>query len=153
MRVLAFAFLWTALTCGAVSTESTPEKAWKITLTSAGGLAGRGNGSWMIDSAGALQVTTIAGKTCAFQATNEEVAQFSKLLAAAKRKEWKASYEPASPCCDRFEYDLTIEEGGVTTTTHWIVSAESMPADLVALAEALVDGAENVRSKYGPQCQ
>jgi hypothetical protein len=137
----------------AASQASAPATPWAISLTSSGGLAGRGNGSYAIDSTGKIAVTTMASRSCSFQATDEELRRFSDLLAAAKPEKWKASYIPEDRCCDRFEYSLTVDVAGTITKTEWIDNPLPMPKDLAAISDALVGGASSLRVIYGPQCR
>ncbi len=148
------AFLLTLMTLAscAASQPSAPATPWTISLTSSGGLAGRGNGSYAINSSGEIAITTSLGRSCSFQATEEELRRFRSLLAAASPERWKASYMPEDRCCDRFEYTLTVDEAGKVITTEWIDDPVPMPKDLTAIADALTDGASSLRVTYGPRC-
>lgn len=151
MKLFAVLLFMTTGSCAA-SQASAPATPWKISLTSSGGLAGRGNGSYAIDSSGTIAVTTMTGKSCSFQASDEVRQRFSDLLASAKPREWKASYIPKDRCCDRFEYALTVDEAGTVTRTEWIDNPPPMPKDLAAIADALVDGPSSLRVLYAPRC-
>jgi hypothetical protein len=117
--------------CAAVA----PPRPWKIQLDSSGGFAGRGNGSYTIDSGGTVTVTDMAGKSCTYELTKEELARIEKLLVKAKPKAWSASYMPKNPCCDRFEWTLTLTAGERTYKTQWLDREPKPPApkDLIAL--------------------
>jgi hypothetical protein len=154
-------FLAMTLTACAASngTSDTPAEAvsmkpWRIALKSSGGFAGRGAGNYTIDSTGKIEVTTTSGKTCSYRATEAELARFADLVARAKAKEWKSSYAPADRCCDRIEYGLTLEQGGVAHETEWIDQPDPMPEELTALWMALTGGAgESLRNAYEQRCR
>src|SRR5690349_133997 len=109
-----------AFTSCAASQSSAPKTPWKISLETSGGMAGRGNGSISINSDGAIEVTMTMRKSCSFTATADELQRVRELLAAAKPSTWKASYAPENRCCDRFQYDFTVDEAGTVTKTEWI---------------------------------
>ena len=145
------AMMLTTLSCAATRTQ--PIEPWSIDVTSSGGLAGKGAGSYAIDSAGKISVTTMTGKSCTFQATDEERSRFRELLTNARPDTWSASYIPEDPCCDRFEYELTLDEAGVKHTVKWIDDPLPMPRDLEALTNAMVGPPPSLRVTYGAQCQ
>jgi hypothetical protein len=137
VKLSAFLLMLMTLTSCAASQSAAPPTPWKLSLTTSGGFAGRGNGSVSLDSSGAIAVTTIANKSCTFTASADELQQFTNLLAAARPDAWKASYAPENKCCDRIEYTLTYDAAGKVTETSWIDDPLPMPGDLVAVSEAL----------------
>ena len=139
------------LSCAASQTK--PAEPWSIEVTSSGGLAGRGAGSYAIDSSGRISMTTMMGKSCTFTASEEEMRRFTELLTNARPETWAASYIPKDPCCDRFEYELTLDEAGTKHTVRWIDDPEPMPNDLAALTNAMVGPPPSLRVTYGPKCQ
>lgn len=145
------AMLMMTLSCAASRTA--PAEPWRISVTSSGGFAGKGAGSFAIDSDGAIAVTTMAGKGCTFQATDDERKRFLELLTSAKPETWDASYVPENSCCDRIEYELKYDEAGKTRAVKWIDDPQPMPQDLEALTEAMVGGAESLRVVYGAKCR
>ena len=151
MKLSVMIAMMLTLSCAASRTK--PIEPWSIAVTSSGGLAGRGAGSYAIDSAGKISVTTMMGRSCTFQATDEEMSRFRELLTNARPETWNESYIPSDPCCDRFEYELTLDEAGAKTTVKWIDDPEPMPKDLAALTDAMVGAPPSLRVAYGSQCQ
>ena len=141
------------LTSSCAASRTQPIEPWSVGVTSSGGIAGKGAGSYAIDSTGKISVTTMTGRSCTFQATDDEMNRFRTLLTNARPDSWKASYIPKDPCCDRFEYELTLDEAGVKHTVTWIDDPQPMPKDLTALTNAMVGGAESLRVTYGDQCR
>ncbi|HEX2835771.1 MAG TPA: hypothetical protein VHW00_22370 [Thermoanaerobaculia bacterium] len=137
MKLSAFLMLILSLTSCAASQSTAPATPWKLELTTSGGITGRGNGSVSLDSGGALAVTTIANKSCSFEASADELRRFTELLAAARPGNWKESYAPENRCCDRIEYTLSYDAAGTVTKSSWIDDPLPMPDDLTALSEAL----------------
>jgi hypothetical protein len=132
---------------------STPATPWRMGITSSGGITGRGNGGWAIDSDGKIEITSFGGKSCTFEATAEERARFSSLLANARTDTWKASYAPEDRCCDRIEYILTIDQSGGQRKVEWIDDPLPMPADLSAIVNAMSGVAPSLRTEYGEKCR
>ena len=152
MKLSALAtMLMMTLSCAAANTA--PAEPWRIAVTSSGGFAGKGAGSFSIDSNGAVAVTTMARQSCTFQATEGERKRFVELLTNAQPETWDASYVPENSCCDRIEYELTVDEAGKTKTVKWIDDPRPMPTDLEALTEAMVGGPESLRVVYGGKCR
>lgn len=151
MKLSILATMLFVVSCAASQTR--PVEPWSVGVTSSGGLAGRGAGSFAIDSEGKVSVTSMMGKSCTFQATEEERRRFTELLTNARPDTWAASYVPKDPCCDRFEYELTLDEGGVKRTVKWIDDPMPMPKDLAALTSAVVGEPPSLRLTYGNQCQ
>lgn len=121
----------------ACSSPTQPVDSWRVQLTSTGGIHARGGGDYTVDSGGAITVKTIAGNQCSFTATADDLARFNALVAAAKPRNWKTSYVPSNPCCDRIEWTLTLTAEASRFTTKWIDDPLPMPADLTALADAV----------------
>ncbi len=139
------------LSCAASTTA--PVEPWSIRVTSSGGFAGRGAGTYAIDSTGEVAVTTMNGRSCAFRATDEEMRRFRELLKDARPETWSASYIPKDPCCDRFEYELALEKAGTKRTVKWIDDPLPMPKDLAALTSAMVGPPPSLRVTYGSTCR
>lgn len=150
MKLSVIATMMLMLSCAASRTA--PAEPWSLAVTSSGGLVGKGAGSYSIDSAGDVAVTSMMGKSCTFHATDEEMTRFRDLLTKARPDTWKASYVPKDSCCDRFEYELTLDEAGTKRTVKWIDDPEPMPADLKALTDAMVGPPPSLRVTYGGKC-
>lgn len=146
---MVLTFMLTA--CAA--SQSTPVAPWRVEVATSGGIAGRGVGTYAIASDGTIDVVSMNGKRCSFRATAEELARIESLLAAAAPEKWSASYAPAERCCDRIQYDLSIDQGGSKRTVEWIDDPLPMPEDLVALSNAIMGGTDSVRVRYGEQCR
>lgn len=151
MKLSALAVLL-LMSCAASQT-SQPASPWRIEVTTSGGITGRGNGSWAISSDGKVAITSFGGKSCSFEATAEERARFEKLLGDAQPDTWKESYAPDDRCCDRIEYVMTVDEGGVQRKTSWIDDPAPMPRDLAALVAAMSGVAPSLRTEYGEKCR
>jgi hypothetical protein len=152
MKLSVLLMMGTLLSCTATPTPAAPE-SWSLAVTSAGGLAGRGAGSFSINDKGAISVTTITDRTCTFQASESERQTFASLVAAARPAGWKPSYKPEEDCCDRIEYDLTLIRDGAEAKTSWIDEPLPMPEDLSAITNALINDATSIRVLYGARCQ
>jgi hypothetical protein len=152
MKLSVFAMMFMSMVACAAS-RTKPMEPWSIEVNSSGGLAGRGAGSYAIDSSGQVSVTTMTRKSCTFRATEEEMRRFTELLTNARPETWAASYIPEDPCCDRFEYELTLDEAGTKRTVKWIDDPKPMPKDLAALTNAMVGPAPSLRVTYAAQCQ
>ncbi|HEX2060401.1 MAG TPA: hypothetical protein VHK90_06645 [Thermoanaerobaculia bacterium] len=135
------------------ASHSRPKTPWRLELVSSGGFAGRGNGNYAIDSDANIRYETMQGKQCTFEATDAELARFTELLGNAKPETWKESYVPENSCCDRFEYELTVDEAGTKRTVRWIDDPLPMPPDLDAIADAIVGGADSIRVRYSERCR
>lgn len=139
------------LSCSAA--HSTPPKPWRLEIVTSGGITGRGNGTYAIDSAGNVAMTLINGKSCTSRASAADLRKLESLLADATPSQWKAEYIPENPCCDRIEYDLTLDEAGTVTKTKWIDDPPPMPKDLTAIGEALFSGTDSLRAHAAEQCR
>ena len=148
MKLSAAALL---LLVACAASQSTAVKPWRIDVTTSGGITGRGNGGWGIDSDGKISVTTIGGRTCTFDATPAERERFDAILANARPNSWKDSYVPEDNCCDRIEYRLTVVRAGEERKIVWIDDPLPMPKDLQAIADALT-GPGSLRAEYGGRC-
>jgi hypothetical protein len=135
------------------ASHSKPSQPWRIEIVTAGGFAGKGAGNFAIGSDGGIAITSMGGRRCTFQATAEELGRFETLLGNAQPEKWKDSYVPENPCCDRFEYTMTVDEAGVKRETQWVDDPAPMPKDLAAIVEAMVGGEKSLRVQYGSQCQ
>ncbi|HYK00223.1 MAG TPA: hypothetical protein VE974_00605 [Thermoanaerobaculia bacterium] len=147
---LMAALLMMSCTTAQTSAPATP---WRMGITTSGGITGRGNGSWAINSDGKVEITAFGGRSCTFDATAEELTRFTNLLAKARRDQWKESYAPEDRCCDRIEYILTIDEAGSQRTVEWIDDPLPMPADLTAIVNAMSGVAPSLRTEYGEKCR
>lgn len=145
------ALLMTFLAVGCTASYGGPKRPWRVEVKTDGGLAGRGAGDYAIDSDGKATAKLFDGSQCSFDA---DVAPIEKLLAAARPREWKESYVPENPCCDRIQYTLTYDEAGVEPVTSWIDDPLPMPEDLVALSRAIVGGdASSIRMMASERCR
>jgi hypothetical protein len=143
--------LFLILLSACTATHATPKRPWRVEVTTTGGLAGRGAGDYAVDSDGKVTARLFNGRECSFTTS---VAGIEALLAKARPGKWKESYVPENPCCDRIEYTLTYDEAGAKTSTKWIDDPLPRPADLVALADAIVGGdATSIRMLAAEQCQ
>lgn len=149
MKLSAAAVL---LLIACAASQSTPVKPWRIEVTTSGGFSGRGGGAWTIDSEGKVSVTSISKRSCTFEATDAERKRFDALIANARPETWKDSYVPEDPCCDRFEYRMTVVRGDRERKIVWVDDPLPMPKDLQAIADAVTSGADSVRVVYGAQC-
>lgn len=149
-RVKLSAFLLLLLT-SCVATHATPKKPWRVEIKTTGGFSGRGAGDYAIDSTGTVTARLADGRSCSFTTDPKHI---EALLAKADTEQWKESYAPEDPCCDRIEYTLTYDEAGEVVTTKWIDDPLPMPADLVALADAIVGGgATSLRMQSAERCK
>jgi len=151
MKLSAFMMIVMLNACSV--TNSTPAAPWRVEIATDGGIAGRGIGTYAMDSDGVVSIVSMNGKRCEFRATDEELARVTSILGAAKPDAWKDSYVPAESCCDRIYYRLKIEQGGGTRTLSWIDDPLPMPEDLIALTRAIIGGPESLRVRYGEQCR
>lgn len=151
MKLSFVAMMMMTLSCAAARTA--PAEPWSILVTSSGGIAGKGAGSYSIDSAGEITVTTMLGKRCVYRATDAEMERFLELLTQAQPESWKESYVPENACCDRFEYEMVLDEAGTKHTVRWIDDPQPMPKDLVALTNAIVGPDPSLRTTYGTKCR
>lgn len=143
--------LFLLLVTGCTATHATPKEPWRVAVTTTGGITGRGTGDYAVDSAGKVTARLPNGRPCDFTISPDRIAS---LLANAKPDAWMESYVPENPCCDRFEYTLTYDEAGATKTTQWVDDPLPMPADLVAIANAIVGGdATSIRMQATERCQ
>lgn len=152
MKLSAMVMMMMLAACSG-ATRSTPATPWRVEVATSGGIAGRGVGTYALDSDGAVTVVSMNGKRCEFRATDEELERVSAILGAAKPDGWQDSYIPAERCCDRIEYTMTLEQRGGARTIRWIDDPLPMPEDLLALTGAMVGGAESLRVRYGGQCR
>lgn len=129
--------LFLVLLSACTATQATPKRPWRVEVTTTGGITGRGTGNYAVDSDGKVAARLFSGRECAFTTGVDGI---EAILAKARPGGWKESYLPEDPCCDRIEYTLTYDEAGVKTTTKWIDDPLPMPADLKALANAIVGG-------------
>jgi hypothetical protein len=121
----------TVLACGTSTSNPPALRPWTLELATSGGITGRGLGTIRIDSGG----DAVVGQ-CSSNVTDLE--RFDALLANARPGQWRESYLPENPCCDRFEYALTVDIAGTTHRTRWIDDPLPMPNDLTAIGDALL---------------
>lgn len=117
------------LSCGTSTTR--PLRPWTLELATSGGITGRGIGTIRIDSGGTATVGD-----CTSNVTDLE--RFDTLLANARPDQWRDSYVPENPCCDRIEYALGFDVAGTAHRTRWIDDPLPMPGDLTAIGDALL---------------
>jgi hypothetical protein len=139
--------------CAASPSKPAPKTPWRLELVTSGGIAGRGNGNYAVDSEGNIAITTMTRNVCNFKASEEELARFNTLVAAATPDQWKENYLPENPCCDRFQYDLTFDHAGAKHVTTWVDDPAPMPRDLAAIADALTGGVDSLRVRYQDRCR
>jgi hypothetical protein len=112
---------------GSCNTADPMTPALHASLTTDGGLSGRGLGS--IDVVG-RDITT---DKCRATLTDEEAAELARLAKAAKPDSWKPEYgQQARP--DQVRYTLTLEG---RSTSWWGESPADLPAEVRALRESL----------------
>lgn len=142
--------------CAASSSSNSdakePAGPWRVGVETSGGFTGKGTGSFAIDSNGQVTVKSMRGRTCTYTATDAERARFAQLIANAKPNAWAESYAPKDNCCDRIQYDLTLDLGGTQKKTTWVDDPAPMPQDLAALVEAITGGPKSLRVVYQGQC-
>jgi hypothetical protein len=141
------------LTAGCAVSGTRPVEPWRVEVATSGGIAGRGMGTYAVASDGNVTATLSDGRSCSFALSSGELRGIADRLRDARPSSWKPSYIPANPCCDRFEYVLTLDEAGTITKTKWIDDPLPMPADLEALANALVGGEKSIRSLAIERCR
>ena len=145
------ALLLALFVAGCTAPYADAKRSWRVEVTTSGGLAGRGAGDYAIDSGGKVEARLFNGRECAF---TTDAAPIEEILASAQPQRWKGSYVPENACCDRIEYVLTYDEAGTITTTKWIDDPLPMPADLVALSNAIVGmGPTSIRTLATERCQ
>lgn len=133
------------------ASHAAPKRPWRVEVTTTGGITGRGAGDYAIDSDGKVTARLADNRACTFTTSPEGI---EAILTKARPGEWKESYVPENPCCDRFEYTLTYDEAGVKKTTKWIDDPLPRPADLVGLANAIVGGEpSSIRMLAAEQCR
>lgn len=149
MKLSALAILL-VMSCAASQTQS--DAPWRIDVTTSGGFAGRGAGNYTLDSDGKLTVT-MNGRSCSYELTADELARWDRIVDAAKPDAWNESYAPEDRCCDRIEYKLTLDRAGAQRATEWIDDPLPMPADLLAIANAVTGPPPSLRMDYGTRCR
>lgn len=143
--------LFVLLAIGCAASNAAPKKPWRVEIKTSGGLAGRGTGDYAIDSEGNVTARLFDGRSCSFTVDPKAI---ETLLAKARPGEWKESYVPENPCCDRIEYTLTYDQAGEVVTTRWIDDPLPMPAGLVALSQAIVGGEpSSLRMQSAERCK
>jgi hypothetical protein len=110
-------------------------KPWRLELTSSGGFTGRGAGTWVLESTGALKVTTPQGSSCAFHVPDKTLRTIAAALAS--RSNWGQHYMPKETCCDRVTWELAVDVGGETSKTEWMQVLKEMPKELSTMVETL----------------
>jgi len=139
------------LFAGCAASHAAPKRPWRVEVTTSGGITGRGTGNYAIDSDGKVVARLFNGRECTF---TTDAGGIEAILAKARPNDWKESYVPENTCCDRIEYTLTYDEAGVKKTTTWIDDPLPMPADLVALSDAIVGGdAASIRMLATERCK
>lgn len=136
---------------GCAASPREPSGPWRVEVVTSGGLTGRGMGTFTAGSDGKAAVTMTDGRECTFSLTADELSRIEKAL-PEKRSAWRSSYIPENPCCDRFQFDLTVEQEGLVTKTTWIDDPLPMPARLQALADAMTGGEKSIRVLANERC-
>jgi hypothetical protein len=129
------------------------KKPWRVEVQSSGGLAGRGMGTYAINSDGKLDATLPNGRPCSATIESGRLRELEKVLGETQPAAWKDSYVPENSCCDRFEYSLTFDEAGKETRTRWIDDPSPMPPDLEALTQAIIHGPRSIRVQAAELCR
>jgi len=107
--------------------------AWRLKLTSSGGISGRGGGEVIITSrgevvAGRPPVANQVGPSCKGRLRPSRLRAISRAVLSARPATWRARYvDPQNPdgCCDQFSYQLELEMNSSadappqTYTTGW----------------------------------
>lgn len=151
---LSALFLTAFVLAGCAATQAGPRRPWRVDVITSGGFAGRGAGDYAIDSDGKAAARLFNGNACTYTAAADDLRRIEELLANARPREWKESYVPKDPCCDRITYTLTFDEAGTKTTSTWIDDPLPMPEDLVALSNAIVGGdATSIRMQAAERCK
>jgi hypothetical protein len=152
--MLSFRAIFLMVLATACAAAPRPVRPWHLELTSSGGIAGRGTGNYVLDSSGALTVTTMTRQQCTYTLTNAELQRIEKLLAAARIEAWKESYVPENSCCDRIQWDLAVDRAGAKRSTKWL-EEPPLPKDLVALVHAIAahDDAQSIATVYAQRCR
>lgn len=152
-QVKLFAIVLLCL-AGCTASYAAPKRPWRVEVKTDGGLAGRGIGTYALDSDAKVTAELMNGKACSFAITADELERFETVLANARAERWKDSYVTENTCCDRILYDLTYDEAGTLRTTRWIDAPLPMPADLVAVTNAVVSGeATSIRMMATERCK
>lgn len=140
MDRLALLFALISLSCNTAPpmTAAAAPPAISLSLTTDGGLSGRGIGWVSIDG------NDVATDRCRGALTADERGELRRLVAAAHPESWKAEYgQPARP--DQVRYTLTL--AGHSASWH----GESQP-DLPQEISALREFAWRVRSRVVASC-
>ena len=137
----------------ACAAARTPEKPWRIEVSTSGGLTGRGIGAFAVDSGGNVEVRRLDGKACSYILETRELLRIEELLAEASPHRWRDSYLPENTCCDRIISTMTIDENGDVVTTRWIDGPPPSPKDLEALANAIVGPEQSIRADSAERCK
>ena len=139
---------------GCTASYAEPKRPWRVEVKTDGGFAGRGIGTYALDSDAKATAVLMNGNACTFTLSADELGRFESILARARPDRWKESYVPENTCCDRIFYDLTYDEAEKQRTTRWIDAPPPMPADLIALANAVVGGdATSIRMLATERCK
>jgi hypothetical protein len=142
------------LLVGCTASHAAPKRPWRVEVKTDGGFAGRGIGTYVLGSDASATAELMNGKGCTFTLSADELSRFESILATARPETWKESYVTENTCCDRILYDLMYEEAGERRTTRWIDAPLPMPADLVALSNAIVGGdATSIRMLAAERCK
>lgn len=138
-----------AMLIGCAASPQPADEPWRLEMTSSGGIAGKGAGSMVIDSAGTFTVTTMSGKTCPARLSEAESRKLADAVAKAKPDGWQTP-SPEALCCDRIEWSLALTIGGKTHTATWIDDPKlAMPPDLRALTKVLGE----IRGEHIAKCR
>lgn len=138
MRSIAVLLALASLTCNTAPPMTSADRPVSLSLTTEGGISGRGIGSVSIDG------DDVDAGRCRGTLTAAEREELQRLIAAAHPESWKAEYgEPARP--DQVRYTLTL----AGHATSWYGERQpDLPAEVAALREA----AWKVRSRVLASC-
>jgi hypothetical protein len=139
---------------GCTASHAAPKRPWRIEVKTDGGFAGRGIGTYALGSDAKASAVLMNGSSCTFTLSSDELARFEAILGKARPDRWAESYVTENTCCDRILYDLAFTEADDVRTTRWIDAPLPMPADLVAVASAIIGGdATSLRMMATERCK
>ena len=125
--------------------------AWRLKLTSSGGISGRGGGEVTITSRGEVVAGRPAlggqlGPSCEGKLRPAQLRALGQAVLSARPAAWRPRYvDPQNPdgCCDQFNYQLELELSGPagappqTYTTGWHdESRKLLPKELGQMVRA-----------------
>lgn len=120
--------------------------AWRVEVTSHGGLGGRGAGAVKVASTGEAEVVLPEGQRCRVALSPAELGRVARAVARARPARWRPRYFlPDNPtgCCDQTSTTLALVRGGrggPRGVTGWYDESRQLAApDALALHDAAMD--------------